>query len=209
MKGGYSICLNEWALDGDIKNELRLLLIISSLCAERGYCFASNKYLADLFKEEEETISRKLRKLVDKKYITIEYTRRGAEIKDRKIRLTKISIDDCRKNQSTIDENVKENNTSINNISINKKEIIERKRFVPPTLEEIEKYIKEKELKVEPKQFYEYFTEMNWIDSRGNKVKNWKGKLLTWNGYKKEKKTFEERIKEAEEAFLNEQEGVS
>ena len=49
VKNGYSICFNEWALDKDINNELSLLLIISSLSAEKGYCFASNKYLADLF----------------------------------------------------------------------------------------------------------------------------------------------------------------
>ena len=32
MDQGYSICLNIWALDKDIKSELGLLLIISSLC---------------------------------------------------------------------------------------------------------------------------------------------------------------------------------
>lgn len=52
-----------------------------------------------------------------------------------------------------------------------------------PTLEEIQNYITEKNLKVDGKQFYNYFTEGNWIDSKGNKVKNWKQKLLTWNGY--------------------------
>ena len=52
-----------------------------------------------------------------------------------------------------------------------------------PTLEEIQEYIKEKQLKVDGKQFYDYFTEGNWIDAKGNKVKNWKQKLLTWNKY--------------------------
>ena len=40
MENGYSICFNEWALDQTIKNELGLLLIISSLSAEKGYCYA-------------------------------------------------------------------------------------------------------------------------------------------------------------------------
>ena len=48
MKNGYAICFNEWVLDNSIKNELRLLLIISSLCAEKGYCYASNEYLANI-----------------------------------------------------------------------------------------------------------------------------------------------------------------
>ena len=115
MNEGYAICLNEWALDKDIKNELGLLLIISSLCAEKGFCYASNQYLSELFDISEETISRKIKTLEDKKYITIEYKKRGCEILERNIRLTKISIDDYQKYQSTIDENVKENNTSINN----------------------------------------------------------------------------------------------
>lgn len=63
MQEGYSICFNEWALDKEIKNELGLLLIISSLCAEKGYCFASNKYLSQLFDVPEQTISRKIKLL--------------------------------------------------------------------------------------------------------------------------------------------------
>lgn len=123
MENGYAICMNQWALDKEIKNELGLLLIISSLCAEKGYCYASNKYFTELFDIPEENISRKIKKLEEKGYITIEYERVGCQIKKRYIRLTKISIDDCQKYQSTIDENVKENITSINITSINNKEI--------------------------------------------------------------------------------------
>lgn len=125
MNNGYSICFNEWALDKDIKNELGLLLIISSLTAEKGYCYASNKYLASLFETTEETISRKIKTLQDKNYITVEYEKKGCEIINRKLRLTKISIDDYQKYQSTIDKNVKENNIMINNISINREIYIE------------------------------------------------------------------------------------
>lgn len=125
MNNGYSICFNEWALDKDIKNELGLLLIISSLTAEKGYCYASNKYLASLFDTTEETISRKIKLLQSKEYITVEYEKKGCEIIDRKLRLTKISIVDYQKYQSTIDKNVKENNIMINNISINREIYIE------------------------------------------------------------------------------------
>ena len=90
MKDGYSICFNQWALDKDIKNELNLLLIISSLCAEKGYCFASNKYLADLFEITETSISTKLKKLSDKGYIVITYKKRGCEVISREIRIKNI-----------------------------------------------------------------------------------------------------------------------
>ena len=125
MNNGYSICFNEWALDKDIKNELGLLLIISSLTAEKGYCYASNKYLASLFETTEETISRKIKTLQEKNYITVEYEKKGCEIINRKLRLTKISIVDYQKYQSSIDKNVKENNIMINNISINREIYIE------------------------------------------------------------------------------------
>jgi len=77
-------------------------------------------------------------------------------------------------NQGQLNIYNKINNNKINNIN-NKNKY--------PSLEEIKNYIKEKNLKVDGKQFYEYFKEGNWVDSKGNKVKNWKQKLLTWNKY--------------------------
>lgn len=54
------------------------------------------------------------------------------------------------------------------------------KRFVPPTLEEIEEYVRERNSSVDPKKFYDYFTEGGWIDSKGKPVRSWKQKLITW-----------------------------
>ncbi|MBQ0113377.1 MAG: hypothetical protein KBT03_09630 [Bacteroidales bacterium] len=50
--------------------------------------------------------------------------------------------------------------------------------FIKPTLEEVENYIKEKKLSVDAKRFYDYYEAGGWKDSRGNKVKNWKQKML-------------------------------
>lgn len=119
IQDGYSICLNEWALDPNIKNELNLLLIISSLTAEQGYCYASNSYFAELFKIDEVSVSRKIKKLSDCGYISIEYAKQGCQITERKLRLTKMLIHDLQKNQSTINKNVKDNNISIKNINNN------------------------------------------------------------------------------------------
>ena len=123
MVDGYSICFNEWALDKDIKSELGLLLIISSLTAEKGYCFASNKYLANLFEIDEVSVSRKISKLEKKKYINLEYEKRGNQIINRKIRLTKMLTDGLQKSQPTDNKNVNgllyNNITNVNNISNN------------------------------------------------------------------------------------------
>lgn len=122
MENGYAICMNQWALDKDIKNELGLLLIISSLCAEKGYCFASNKYLAELFNTNETLISRKLRLLEEKEYIYMEYEKVGTQVVKRYIRLSKTIMDGYQKRYSTVIENDKYNITS-NNITSNNKYI--------------------------------------------------------------------------------------
>lgn len=132
IEDGYSICLNEWALDPSIKNEIQLLLIISSLVAKTGVCFAKNRYFAELFCEHEKSISRKIKKLQDKGYITVTYTKRGCEIKERQIRVTKLLPDDPQNCYPTIHKNVEGNinifkNTKFKNISDPEKE--EKNKF--------------------------------------------------------------------------------
>lgn len=68
----------------------------------------------------------------------------------------------------------------LNNKESKKKNL---EKFIAPSLDDIKKYVLEKQLNVDANKFYNYFTEGNWVDSKGNKVKNWKQKILTWNGY--------------------------
>ena len=58
----------------------------------------------------------------------------------------------------------------------------------PPTLEEIEKYCRERNSPVDPKKFFEYFDTGGWKDSKGQPVRNWKQKLLTWEKFDQGKK---------------------
>lgn len=115
MEQGYSLCLNEWALDKRIKNELNLLLIISSLTAKEGYCYASNEYFAKIFNEHPVNISKKIKKLEKLGYIKIEYKRNGYLVTGRKIRLAKMLTAVSKNANRSISKNAKENNTSINN----------------------------------------------------------------------------------------------
>ena len=66
----------------------------------------------------------------------------------------------------------KDNNTSINN----KKEIYKEK----PSLDEVIEYCKERNNNVDPNKFYDYYEVNNWVDNKGNKVRNWKQKVITW-----------------------------
>jgi len=71
---------------------------------------------------------------------------------------------------------------TLTNVSAKK----ESRRIKYPTLEEVKAYAKTAGLSVDCDYFYKYFTTPNangetWIDSQGNKVRNWKQKLLTWS----------------------------
>lgn len=50
-----------------------------------------------------------------------------------------------------------------------------------PTLEEVREYIREKDLDVDAERFFNFFEAGDWIDSKGNPVRNWKQKLITWS----------------------------
>ena len=54
------------------------------------------------------------------------------------------------------------------------------KRFTPPTREEVQAYCKERNNNVDAKKFYDYYDTANWYDGKGEKVKNWKQKVITW-----------------------------
>lgn len=56
------------------------------------------------------------------------------------------------------------------------------RKFNPPTREEVRAYVQSRNSTVDPDYFYDYFTTGEWIDSEGKQVRNWKQKLLTWEG---------------------------
>ncbi len=60
-----------------------------------------------------------------------------------------------------------------------------KKRFKPPTLEEVELYLKENpELKgVTARDFWKGYDDGGWVDTQGNPVRNWRLKLRTRCNY--------------------------
>ena len=122
----YAVIPTKILRDGSLKEKSKLLYAdISSLCNQKGYCWASNEYFANLYGVREETISRALKEIEKSGYIKIDYKKRGAQITERIISI--LPLYDCENNQPTIDEKinrtidekVKDNNISINNININ------------------------------------------------------------------------------------------
>ena len=61
-----------------------------------------------------------------------------------------------------------------------------KKGFTPPTLDEVKAYISENGYHVNPEHFYSYYEAGHWVDSKGQPVRNWKQKLITWEKKDKE-----------------------
>lgn len=72
-------------------------------------------------------------------------------------------------------------------------------KFIPPTIDEVKAYIKEKNLNVDAVIFWNYYTEQDWKDSRNKPVLNWKGKMwAVWHS-KHPKTIQQETIKREQE----------
>ncbi len=195
----YAIIPASIRYDSRLKaNEKLLYGEITALSNKTGLCYATNKYFAELYEVEIETISRWIKHLKELGYIDTEiiYKNDTKEVDKRIIKINGSPIDQkvstyIPNNQEGIDKKVKENNTSINN----KKKIYKRK-FIPPTLGDIKNYCLERNNNVDAQQFYDYYSVNDWKDKDGNSIKNWKQKVITWEGNRKTIKSDEIITKE-------------
>ena len=74
----------------------------------------------------------------------------------------------------------KENTTS--------NEVVQKKKFVPPTLEEVEDFCYENNLGIDPATFIDYYTANGWMTGR-NHMKDWKATARNWDRRRKDEKT--------------------
>lgn len=143
QKAYYAIIPANVRYDEDLPPNAKLLYgEITSLCNEKGYCWASNQYFADLYKVSKITVSRWISTLNKKGYITIEtlYKEGTKEFIGRHLYITNTPIN---KNvnryiqndlegvnkivNTPINKNAKDNNKDINNTFNNKKDVYTRK----------------------------------------------------------------------------------
>ena len=124
QKSYYAIIPANVRYDDNLKANAKLLYgEITALCNEKGYCWASNLYFAELYKVSKETVSRWISQLAELGYINIDivYKEGTNQIINRYIRIGQEPID--KKVNTPIDEKVKENNTVINTTFNNTKDI--------------------------------------------------------------------------------------
>ena len=183
----YAIIPASVRYDEDLVPNAKLLYgEITALCTKEGYCWATNEHFAALYNTSPKTISRWVKNLEDKQYITTEVMtfryNDGTVKKVRYIYIDKNGENHMDKNvPDHMDKNVQ--NHPPKNVPYNIKEsnnkISNNKRFAPPTLEEIQLYCRERKNYVNPIQFYNYYTANGWKVGK-NPMKDWKAAVRTW-----------------------------
>ena len=186
---------------------------ITALCNAEGYCWASNKYFADLYGVTTRTASKWVNALIDRGYIKSEvaYKKGSKEVDKRFITISPYPIEEnfhtygknlpypIEENFHTpIEENFQENNTSINNTFNNTNEYIDKS--VKPTKPPRHKYglynnvlLSDDEMdKLKEEYPYDYKERIDrlseYIESKGAKYKNHLATIRAWDRRDKEKR---------------------
>lgn len=128
QKAYYAIIPANVRYDKDLVPNAKLLYgEITALCNEKGYCWASNQYFAELYNVSDRTIKNWISQLADKGYIqrSVKYREGTREIEQRKLFIGRENnfttsgnyVPDPRENNFTTpsEKNFLDNNTSINN----------------------------------------------------------------------------------------------
>ena len=173
----YAIISAEVRYDKKLSANAKLLYgEITCLTNENGFCFATNKYFAELYDKSKVTISKWISELVVNDYVSTSYTYKEGtkEIDKRYISILK----------GGIKENFKDNNTSINNTSIIKEKIIKKKNFIVPLVSEIEDYCRLRDNGISAEQFYDFYQSKGWMVGK-TKMKDWKAAIRNWERNRK------------------------
>lgn len=195
--GYYGLLPAKVRYDEDLVANAKLLYSeITALCNREGYCWATNEYFANLYNVNEKTISRWIKQLKTKGFI--DYELKTFRYNDGTVKQMRfIFIVGNLQNQTynfvsdqsnnfmpdqmdnfVLDQSnnfVTHNNTN-NNIIKEKRS----KKFIPPSIEEIEEYCKERNNNVDPEKFKNYYDALGWVIGKNKPIKDWRACVRTW-----------------------------
>ena len=86
--------------------------------------------------------------------------------------------------QNETNDNKQEQSGTNSTIELEKEKDKEKennnKRFIPPTVEEVAEYCRERNNGIDPQYFIDYQTARNWVLSNGKQCKDWRATVRTW-----------------------------
>ncbi len=200
---GIWIPIEIWENETLSIQEKVILAEIDSFCNHYESCYASNEHFANFIGVGTRRIQKILKSLEDKNLVErdVIYKKGTKEIEKRFLRVRypscpKVHGGGVQKFVGGGVQKFADNNTSMNE-TLNNNNIYgqnakneqskKRKVFIPPSLEEVEAYITEKQLNINPKTFWDYYESADWHDSKGKAIRSWKQKCLMWQNYNKDK----------------------
>lgn len=176
-----------WINDNLNLQEKCFLTEINSLDNEERGCFALNEHFAEFFNLSKNRCSEVIKSLQDKGYIDVNYKYDGKKIIKRTIRVKdkyftpsifRQTPSENRQSPSISRQTPSENLVDRITVENNNIVYIDEQIFVPPKLEDVEAYCKERNNNVDAKRFFDYYSAGNWKDKAGKPVKNWKQKMI-------------------------------
>lgn len=190
-------------------NEKLMYGEITALTQKEGYCWATNKYFSELYGVSKRTVSRWINNLVKHGFIENDVTFiNGTSMVDKRyIRLKGMDtnvIPHDNNVHTPHDNNVhtlgtimsRSNSTSLNNTSSNipptpqgdecEKKSRKEKETIPPTLDEVRSYCRERKNGIDPEAFIAHYETTGWMRGK-NKIKSWKACVRTWEKNRKDK----------------------
>lgn len=141
-------------------NELLIYALIYGFSQDSNSKFTGSlSYMASWISSTNQTVINTLKSLIEK----------GLIIKEQKT-INNILVNEYK--VKTEDQEVVE--------PVKQEKIKKNKEFTPPTLEEVKEYFKSRNLLESTAQrFYDYYTTGCWKDGKGDKIKNWKQKVIS------------------------------
>jgi len=190
-KSYYAVIPANIRYDENLSPNAKLLYgEITALCNSEGYCWASNQYFADLYGVTSRSVRQWISELVECGYIRTEtfYKNGTKQIERRHITILPYPTEENFRTYGKnlpypTEENFPDNNT-VNNTTSNttneyKSDKPTRTRFIPPSLEEVQAYCKERNKGVNAEKWYNHYSAVGWKVGK-NPMKDWKAAVRTW-----------------------------
>ena len=147
-----------------------ILTEIDSLDGEKG-CWAGNDYISQFCQCSASKVSKAVSKLIELGYVRVEsFNGRKRVLRSCLAKNTRQSSRICEADEQNLPQsNIK------NNIENKEK----RKRFTPPTVDEVKAYCLERNNGIDPEAFTAFYASKGW--KVGNsQMKDWKQAIITW-----------------------------
>ena len=147
-----------------------ILTEIDSLDGEKG-CWAGNDYISQFCQCSASKVSKAVSKLIELGYVRVEsFNGRNRVLRSCLAKNTRQSSRICEADEQNLPQsNIK------NNIENKEK----RKRFTPPTVDEVREYCQSRNNGIDPEAFVDFYTSKGWMVGE-NRMKDWRAAVRTW-----------------------------